>query len=386
MHRILALFEERETRDELGLGAIRDSLSDQFFPGTSTIQTRLRYFFFVPWIYQRLEEQRVPSHEIARRGRELEVRLTRPLLEAGETSGVFGRMAGGSLKRLPSEVYWAGLGIWGIRRFDGTPLQYHQLLDTIYRRRSTRTRKDDGEIERDDIAITWHPQLPRPPAGFPEQLDFRLTEEEGEFIKDCLAKHHPHSLLRDLAAHPPGKHVTVSRTGFPWQHPRFGEFSDANRELLHHARLFSDALYGAAILYNYLLAEAADRSQLVDEYREEFTRWATTEVDRSETDRWPLDRFWFLVEGHGYTVTYSTRRFVEGWTQMINEAPKPADLLDLSQASNLIRKRERQLKHARSRFVNKRALDRWGGKSGLIPMSYRWGNVQTLLEDLHAGS
>ena len=39
--RVLALFEERDTRDELGLGGIRDSFSDHFFPGTSTIQTRL---------------------------------------------------------------------------------------------------------------------------------------------------------------------------------------------------------------------------------------------------------------------------------------------------------------------------------------------------------
>lgn len=49
--RLLALFQERDSRDELGLGAIRDSFADQLFPGTSTIQTRLRYMFFIPWIY-----------------------------------------------------------------------------------------------------------------------------------------------------------------------------------------------------------------------------------------------------------------------------------------------------------------------------------------------
>jgi Family of unknown function (DUF6361)/Bacterial conjugation TrbI-like protein len=41
--RIMALFQERESRDELGLGAIRDSIADHLFPGTSTIQTRLRF-------------------------------------------------------------------------------------------------------------------------------------------------------------------------------------------------------------------------------------------------------------------------------------------------------------------------------------------------------
>ena len=35
--------------DELGIGLIRDGFSDLFFPGTSTIQTRAKYFFIVPY-------------------------------------------------------------------------------------------------------------------------------------------------------------------------------------------------------------------------------------------------------------------------------------------------------------------------------------------------
>lgn len=60
--RIMALFQERDSRDELGLGAIRDSISDHLFPGTSTIQTRLRYMLFVPWIFRSLKfDKRVPE-------------------------------------------------------------------------------------------------------------------------------------------------------------------------------------------------------------------------------------------------------------------------------------------------------------------------------------
>ena len=50
VRRIMAMFEGKETRDEIGLGPIRDSIADHLFPGTSTIQTRLRYMLFVPWI------------------------------------------------------------------------------------------------------------------------------------------------------------------------------------------------------------------------------------------------------------------------------------------------------------------------------------------------
>ena len=65
--RILALFQEKESRDELGLGGIRDAFADRLFPGTSTIQTRLRYMLFVPWIYRALEERRVAPGEFAPR-------------------------------------------------------------------------------------------------------------------------------------------------------------------------------------------------------------------------------------------------------------------------------------------------------------------------------
>jgi hypothetical protein len=47
--RIMVLFQQRESRDELGLGAIRDSIAEHLFSGTSTIQTRLWYMLFIPW-------------------------------------------------------------------------------------------------------------------------------------------------------------------------------------------------------------------------------------------------------------------------------------------------------------------------------------------------
>jgi hypothetical protein len=39
---VIALFAEKDTRDELGLGGVRDTFADLLFPATSTIQTRAR--------------------------------------------------------------------------------------------------------------------------------------------------------------------------------------------------------------------------------------------------------------------------------------------------------------------------------------------------------
>ena len=54
---VVSLFREKETRDELGIGTIRDAFADIFFPGTSTIQTRARYFLFIAWLMKDLEDR-----------------------------------------------------------------------------------------------------------------------------------------------------------------------------------------------------------------------------------------------------------------------------------------------------------------------------------------
>lgn len=58
---VINLFRQKDTRDELGLGVVRDVFADILFPGTSTTQTRARYFLFVPWIYHDLERRRRAS-------------------------------------------------------------------------------------------------------------------------------------------------------------------------------------------------------------------------------------------------------------------------------------------------------------------------------------
>jgi len=62
---VIDLFGEKTTRDELGLGGVRDAFADLLFPGTTTIQTVAKYFLFVPWMYMNLERKQVPSSKVA---------------------------------------------------------------------------------------------------------------------------------------------------------------------------------------------------------------------------------------------------------------------------------------------------------------------------------
>jgi len=75
---VVDLFREHDTRDELGVGSVRDAFADMLFPGTSTIMTRARYFLLVAWTYQRLERLQVRSAEAAARARQAELNLVEP--------------------------------------------------------------------------------------------------------------------------------------------------------------------------------------------------------------------------------------------------------------------------------------------------------------------
>src|ERR1035438_5251062 len=249
--RLLAQLNGQDTRDELGLGAIRDSIADLLFPGTSTIQTRLRYFLFVPWIYQELEKGERSGGRIANLGREMELDLMECLLAQGEDEGVFGRVAKRQLQRLPSSVYWAGLQRWNICLYSGSLADYHRGLEAILRQRRGR-----GE-EQEHASKTWYPKLPTPPKGFSKRATLDLDREEAAFLIDRVQSACPGTLLAHLFLQPTD--IDEATVVFPWQHPASGSFSSRNKELIEEARLFSEVFYGASLLYNLLLSRLVKR-------------------------------------------------------------------------------------------------------------------------------
>ena len=383
--RILSLFQEKESRDELGLGSVRDSFADQLFPGTSTIQTRLRYMLFIPWIYKSLEMKRLTAENFTIQADMLERELVRPLMNSDDQAGVFGKTAGKSLKRLPSSVYWAGLGAWGIRLTPFSQNEYHRRIEDTYRRQKSlrsvesdaKARGDDVDMEQRKSAFNWHLRLPSLPENFPSNVDFALSREEAEFICDRIQVSHPDSLLSFLALH-----CEPADTETPWSHPEYANFSDKNKELLSHARLFSEVMHGATLSYNLQLAKLRDHDQLVAEHQASFKEWASR-MPLDEVRTWSVSRLWELTTSLNHKVAPQTKTFVQQWIDHTRYAPD--SLLSNTQALNLIRNREMKLKGTRSRFKNQRALEQWGGYSGVGRLVYRWPNVKILLKDLSLG-
>jgi hypothetical protein len=348
--RIMDLFSEEDSRDELGIGVVRDALSDLLFPGTSTIQTRLRYMLFVPWIYRIASRETGSAASRAGLARTHEIALIDALERGGETVGVIGSVARGALKRLPSDVYWAGLGTLGIRRFHGTRTAYFEL--------------PAGE---EAAGRRWATGLPEPDRTFLDTTHFRLTRDEADFVTDRLHDAAPTSLFRKLARAPrPAERKTI------WNHPLKPEWSPENQMLVDHAERFSGLLHGAALLYNLLLSERA--AALAGEasawearreaYRARLLQWQAEFRTLSFAD-WSLDDLWRRCDATISRVQPRTRRFVAEWLERARTLG--VSVADDAGTRHLVEQRERTLKRGKSRFHNAAALPAGEGRPGPSP-------------------
>jgi hypothetical protein len=381
---VISRFREHDTRDELGIGSVRDAFADLLFPGTSTIQTRARYFLFIPWIYRSLENKSISSEKIGPRARTEEITLILALLNSNDTAGVIGRDAREKLQRLPSNIYWQGLGTWGIRLFYGSQTQYHRCLDAYYTLGHGQPRNDDGEPVGGRQRLNWQPDLPPVPTGFPRQASFALTHYEAEYLRERILLRVPDTLLAFFADQ--GK--LTKGIEFPWKHSQYADFPDLIHTQLMHARNFSETIYGAVLLYNLMLAEARQAEELIEIYRTELVDWEADLRQRAAVLRpWAADLtpFWQMVETARARITFWTKRFITDWLTLATQLPSGSHLADQAAARDLIVNRERQLKHALARLDNPRALELWTGAAGVFRLDYRWGVTQTLVNDILRG-
>lgn len=402
MMAVIDAFKERDTRDELGIGSVRDGFADLFFPGTSTIQTRAKYFLFVPWIYSILENEKVSSPKFASRAKQMEIALISSLMATEDREGIIGKQAGSTLKRLPSSIYWQGLSQWGIRRFRGNQSQYHSVADAFYSK-NVRIGASAEEREFMEVSVTrnWHGGLPPVPKDFPKKAFLALTPEEAVYLQERIMQSAPTTLLAFLVSVKPNeinKFVkNYKPVTFPWEHPRYASFTPEIKEQLAHARFFSEVIWGASLLYNFMLAQKAVEvnkihEDWVEQYRDNLTIWWEI-IKAREPDfvHWSNNRprFWEIVRSSRARVALPTRRFIDSWIDVVlkvSGAGSLADLTENQQVRKMISDREKFLKGGLARLHNPRMLELWRGAAGAGRLDYRWGRTaQVLVTDILKG-
>jgi hypothetical protein len=376
---VIDLFREKGTVDELGIGTVRDAIADILFPGTSTIMTRARYYLFVPWTYLRMEAKKVPSSEIALKARADEIKVIKALVAAGESKGVIGIDAGDSLKRLPSEIYWQGLAILGIRRSGLSRANYHRALDRFYRDGGQSIRGEDGHVIVGGIRRNWDSGLPKAPEGFPGEASLALTEEEAVYLRERIVQSAPSSVFAYMANHP----VDVSEVDVPWEHPRAAQMPPKPKADLAYAENFSLVMHGAALTFNLMLAEKSGDDVREGGYTDSLAEWASKVEDYGDRlAAWDRTAFWLWVTHQGARIPTQTKAFAEEWISRVLKLG-PAAISKNESVRSLIRIREINLKGELARLKSQRALENWGGASSAEPLDFRWTRpTRAMLEDL----
>jgi len=374
-------FREKDTRDELGTASIRDALSDLLFPGTGALQTRARYFLFVPWMYQQMESRKIPSSDVSRKVREFEIRLIDALAESEDSHGTIGIEARANLQRVPSSIYWNALRSLRICEFPGSQADYQRALDRFYQTRGGLRLTDDKDGVSARVA-NWDADLPPAPAGLPTAASFDLSIAEAGYLRDMVREHHPHSLLRFVM----DRAVPKTDARFVWDLEMVSTATPPLPRQLVHAQCFSEVRQGAAILYNLLLARMTPQKPDVEEKCEGLWKeWLLLmAARRGAHSRWDLQDMWQLLDEQQRPIKARTRQFVEQWHEFVVMG-KPEDALGSQTAHQLIRRREGSIKGALARFDNQRAREMWRGESGLGQLDYRWSNALVLIRDIQEG-
>lgn len=387
--------------DELGIGIIRDHFADCLFPGISTIQTRSKYFFIIPWIMQELENKSLLTAEVFKAQlRKEELKLIRILKnneynKTGtlEQKGIIGSRSGDLLKRLPSEIYWNGLRTYGIFRLPKISLtQYLYLGNRRSKERDIKTYNintdEKGlayESEVDGLHTIW--DILTPQDNWREHVDMSLTFEEAKFLihRIQVADRSKDSLLAVLVNEvqkDSNFYNQLVETPFDKLDSLafYQGMSNEIKWIYQAAKNFSFIIKGAHIRYNYILfREAGYETYAVEE---EWLEWLA-QLKVFDFDGFDMKQIYNKLNIHHKDVRY----FISSWVKVCQDLENVND----EYMDKLIVDREKLIKgKARAKLINAKKYCeekqiQSGWQVGIDKLDYRWGNVKRHIEDITEG-
>ena len=364
---VIDLMKENRAVDELGIGVVRDRLADILFPGTSTIQTRAKYFFIVPWCMIEAEKNFKNKVDYLKRLNNIETDVIKALIknEPSNTTGIIGKDSIGTLKRKPSEIYWNGLRTYNIMPFNISRNQYISSIKTN-KNHDVEEGDDKDSYYLDNDEIRWN--ITKFRKNWKENLTLSLTKEESEFLKEKITRYYPNSLYsyiinnKDISLEDEDIYDLTFKNTLP----------EVVRSDLDLALNFGKVIHGAHIRYNIILRQK--NSVEIEDYEDYWNQWCN-EMSQFNWDKFNIDRIYEFAQ-----TTKGTKEFIEGWFKAIREL----DNINLGQLDKMIEASEYSLKGQRAKLKNYGNVDvsKW---VGLGMLEYRWRNVKTLVKDIKDG-
>ena len=367
---VLRQLTEPGAVDEIGIGTIRDAFSDIFFPGTSTIQTRAKYLFLLPYICLELERSgRLSPREFIVSLEQKELDLIDILAVEG-AEGVIGTRSRQTLSRKPSSIYWSALRKYGLFTEKLTLSEYASLFCT--RRSAADSQKSSGKRtprDEDDTADdsdagrtgTSFWRVPEFAENWRDKVTIDLTADEAVFLREKIQSM-------------PGTRDSLFALVLRENRIDFTEFESFDDISALHglmppdmwrdyclARDFSRFIFGAQVRYNVIYSKGQNKeaNDLWNEYNEKRPPINLSEIQTRLRPRAGVMLF--------------LKRF-----QSALDNEKELD--------SLIVCREIELKgKSRAKLTNKDLYNYNDKDVNMAPLSYRMPNAQRIVQDIFEG-
>ena len=379
---VLDILSETGTLDELGIAPIRDGFANLFFPGTSTIQTRAKYFLCVPYAFK----------EIERSGETNPKRMFNALnaieKSCGEhyisidpkADGIIGRRAlsaGAWVKRAPSDVYWAGLRRLGI--FVGGELSIAEYIRFMCANNSQKgtlknlgNRNDtaeENECDDNDAGKSLYKRfwnIPTYTRDWQNSLTLQLTSAESTFLKDQIIKNCEGTMFSYILKNNLS-HITELNGFDELEHSFIELFPESIQEDFALARSFSDFVYVMRVLFNIIVSDG----QNADANNE----WKLIEPQLEELSKIDID---YVFERLALVGNAGLRHFLK-------QAQEHMRNRDVEALKECIIKREVHLKgvnRAKTKHPGEFDTTVWFGGGRL---DYRFNNAKVIIKDIFEG-
>jgi hypothetical protein len=375
--------------DELGLGSTRDGMANQLFPGISTIQTRAKYFFIIPYILYEFQQLltkgqargKVPSKYLEQREYEIMWQLG-DYYNHQDNFGVIGvtRRKPQKIVRRPSAIYWNGINTYKFINANGLSSEiflkravkgdFESLLSAIS---DTDETKDDVDADHENIFCL----KVRPPNDWTNNLNLDLSHDEGDFFYHQILSVAKGKLLPLLL-------VDQNIWSTFYASDNFMQFAMATQNILPQGHVtdeiilahdFSELMYGAHITYNCLLQKRAFGNEEQESEWEEWIEALPETMLRFE--RFDIDRLL------SYTLhpKKATVQFIKNWWELVNTSS-----IDINTRNTLVQDQEFNVKKVKARLKYKKFEEiKEGSWVGLKHFDYRFRIVRTIINDINKG-
>lgn len=384
---LLDLLKESSTLDELGVGIVRDSISNLLYPGTSVLHTRAKYYILIPELFKKaMNDNNTTGKAVRDKIEDDQDEIAKALRRAideetgKKAAGIIGGRSDKPVKLKPARIYWNGLRTMGI--LCNPALSYDDACNAVAvynkRKQNIEVKKEsDDEAGDAQDALSSDFNLFTAPCGetiehFLQNPTLHLTKDEAIYLKEQML--HAGAIKNTLM-----EYCLKTGTVFDGRLEEVEELSDMSAELkrrLMLAQEFADYIYGAYIVYYLVFWENGGddaTEEAKEELEEKYRIWKKSSIGLPHRD----EILRLVKEHEQYKETL--KRFLVDFEKAVNEN-KTDECSDAEKS--IVKARERYCKREKAKLGKKETPF---PANDIASMDYRHGRAQIIISDILKG-